>query len=366
MCPACELILNEEAVSGQYEVKEPTLVRALMGEAQSAGTAAPDERPSYPASERETTAKGAAPMDAHTFPVVTVGLDVALAPLHPFEAYVVSFVTGTQPVPEIAQGAKLKQVEVEAVLRSLVERQVVALELRLPAELADQPPAPSPAAEPRPLPVEFVQPIPKRAPTVDLPREAAEARGPRAASPAGPAGAKLGSLPVPPVLTPSAPSPAKATGTTPSAVPPQKPLESKRLYQPSPGFSPSRATRTPSLQVLPDRGVSTTPPERPEAVLQKAIALERAGDVGAAVELLERAIARFKKPAPLYNKLAIIILNQFRDHDRAEELLKKAVELEPDNAVYQQNLLKVVTLAASRTRKKNVGLGFFARLLRKK
>ncbi|MHB8876507.1 MAG: tetratricopeptide repeat protein, partial [Myxococcaceae bacterium] len=72
---------------------------------------------------------------------------------------------------------------------------------------------------------------------------------------------------------------------------------------------------------------------------------------------------RFKKPGPLYNKLAVIVLNQRHDYARAEELLKKALEQEPDNAVYQQNLFKVVGLAAS-AEKKEPGGGFFSRLRR--
>jgi tetratricopeptide (TPR) repeat protein len=125
--------------------------------------------------------------------------------------------------------------------------------------------------------------------------------------------------------------------------------------------APAHAALAPPIRTVPIRPPPPAPIERPESILQKAISLEQSGDVDGAIKVLERAISRFKKPGPLYNKLAVIVLNQGKDYSRSEELLKKALEHEPDNAVYQQNLFKVVALAATSDNKKRSG-GFFARL----
>ena len=82
-------------------------------------------------------------------------------------------------------------------------------------------------------------------------------------------------------------------------------------------------------------------------VLERVVALEKSGEVAKAIQLLELGIARVAKPAPLYNRLALILVDRQRDYRRAEALLQKAVNLEPGNAVYQQNLFRVISLAAS-------------------
>ncbi|HZN93867.1 MAG TPA: tetratricopeptide repeat protein, partial [Myxococcales bacterium] len=141
--------------------------------------------------------------------------------------------------------------------------------------------------------------------------------------------------------------------------------------------------------MTPARGapVPTPPPIRPkpsqlqapsamaaapkaESVLERAISLERRGEVDGAIHVLKRAITQVKEPAALCNKLALILVNQRRDFHQAEELLNKAIELEPDNAVYQQNLFKVVGLAAERRENRSStpskgGGGFFSKLLKK-
>jgi tetratricopeptide (TPR) repeat protein len=77
------------------------------------------------------------------------------------------------------------------------------------------------------------------------------------------------------------------------------------------------------------------------------VRLEREGQVDRAIELLKRGLSKASAPAPLYNKLALILVSQRKDYLEAAELLERAVELEPRNAVFQQNLLKVVGMAAS-------------------
>ena len=80
--------------------------------------------------------------------------------------------------------------------------------------------------------------------------------------------------------------------------------------------------------------------------IEKALELERSGKWREAVEILETAIHRTRAPAPLFNRLAIFVAKYQRDFLEAERLLNRALELEPDNAVYEENLVKVVALAS--------------------
>jgi type IV pilus assembly protein PilB len=109
-----------------------------------------------------------------------------------------------------------------------------------------------------------------------------------------------------------------------------------------------------------------------ESVLERAISLERRGEVEGAIHVLKRAITQVKEPAALCNKLALILVNQRKDYRQAEELLNKAIELEPQNDVYQQNLFKIVSMAAERkeirspgSSSSKAGGGFFSKLLKK-
>ncbi|MHB8877641.1 MAG: hypothetical protein ACYC8T_28450, partial [Myxococcaceae bacterium] len=338
MCGNCDLILNPTAASGEYRVKEPTIVRALLSITGNAPSGeAPAERPAYPKVDRETTLKIAAPMDMQTFPRVIADLDIALAPLHAFEAYVISFLNGAQAVPEIARAAKIKQVEVEAVLRSLLERKLVELEHRLPEEAraaapVQEPPAAIVAPESATAPVQDsvtggppdgaaapVQASPEPAPAVPepaLPQTGPVRRRPAKSTlvtapstpPPPPSAASPADKPPPPVLTPGPapkpPSPGEAAQIAPVVVSPS--LRSERWpragtraadvpRQPTPAAAPApapepvpHAALAPALRVIPVRQAAAPPVERPESVLQKAIALEREGDVEGAVQVLER------------------------------------------------------------------------------
>ena len=66
--------------------------------------------------------------------------------------------------------------------------------------------------------------------------------------------------------------------------------------------------------------------------------------------MLRTAISRAPNPAPLYNRLALVILNQRKDARQAEELIQKAIELEPENPVFKANLVKVLGYAAIKGR----------------
>jgi len=86
-----------------------------------------------------------------------------------------------------------------------------------------------------------------------------------------------------------------------------------------------------------------------DGIIQRAVQLERSGRIEEAIELLEVAISKIPKPAPLYNRLGMILLNQRQDYARATKLFQKAADLEPDNSTYMMNLYTVLSLKADVT-----------------
>ncbi|WP_426747597.1 hypothetical protein VZQ01_09330 [Myxococcus faecalis] len=86
-----------------------------------------------------------------------------------------------------------------------------------------------------------------------------------------------------------------------------------------------------------------------EDVLQRVIRLEQAGRWAEAIELLERGIGLLPHPAPLYNRLGMILLNHHRDYERATALFQKASDLAPENNLYTMNLYSVMCLRADAT-----------------
>ncbi|MFB1480315.1 hypothetical protein [Corallococcus sp. RDP092CA] len=100
----------------------------------------------------------------------------------------------------------------------------------------------------------------------------------------------------------------------------------------------------------------TVPPASPpkgedtrEEVLQRVVRLEQAGKLAEALDLLERSIGLLPKPAPLYNRMGMILLNHQRDYERASAFFQKASDLEPENSVYTMNLYSVLALTAEAT-----------------
>ncbi|MBZ4335454.1 general secretion pathway protein GspE [Corallococcus sp. AS-1-12] len=86
-----------------------------------------------------------------------------------------------------------------------------------------------------------------------------------------------------------------------------------------------------------------------EEVLQRVVRLEQAGKMAEALDLLERSIGLLQKPAPLYNRMGMILLNHQRDYERASAFFQKASDLEPENSVYTMNLYSVLALTAEAT-----------------
>jgi tetratricopeptide (TPR) repeat protein len=162
---------------------------------------------------------------------------------------------------------------------------------------------------------------------------------------------------------------------TPLGNPPARPALPPRAPPPSPAPPPSSATPVPTpfpagqaagfrvlsrteAQKVADRAPPPPPPSpaapaappkkisEADNILSTAGNMERRGDVAGAIYVLKRGIAQLPRPGPLYNKLALILIHQRRDYRQAEELLHRALALEPENEVYEKNLYKVVTLAA--------------------
>ncbi|WP_223638564.1 general secretion pathway protein GspE [Corallococcus sp. EGB] len=120
------------------------------------------------------------------------------------------------------------------------------------------------------------------------------------------------------------------------------------------------AARAPAPRQAPMPAVTAKPPPVPpapaarvedprEEVLQRVVRLEQAGKLAEALDLLERSIGLLPKPAPLYNRMGMILLNHQRDYERASAFFQKASDLEPENSVYTMNLYSVLALNAEAT-----------------
>ncbi|WP_254623536.1 hypothetical protein [Myxococcus sp. CA033] len=475
-CEFCGLLLDPEQASGEYIVTEPTIVRALLSPPQRSRTMeVPRPPPQRPAPQDLATARFTVPMDADTVPHLRAGLNIALQPLHPFEAHIASFVDGVHAVPQLALAARLPEIEVKVVLKALLERGVLELrrapgspprrsrtdELPVldgsefltpeapafddvepstiqddevptltgerpavlmalgaeedlsPMALGDEEPFAPPAPRPtRSTTSGGAHPSAPSQPTRAMRPGVAQA--PRASgftehvtfpgAPAPPAkehpsAARPGPPPLPatartgpPPATRSAPSGlggstrvvAPATAAPPVAsrpAPAPHVTASSVPTLPASPFPPSAASPPPTLAPLaPERAprpmrptmpldapapVSTT--QTPEDFLQRAVRLERGGHVDRAIEVLTKGIDRAPEAAALHSKLALILVHQRKDYVRAARLLERAVELEPGNTVFQQNLLKVAALsAASAGQGKERKPGLFARLTGKR
>ncbi len=341
-CARCELLLNPEATI-EIVVSEPSVVRALLGPAQPNPTGefpipvVKSAKGRVPLGDEVVTAEFLAPVGPQLVPRIVAGLDVA-GKLDGFEAYIASFIDGAQGTTAIATVARVAEIEVQAVLRTLRERRVIDI-------------VPRPASVPRAGPAALkaaISPGRRAARRDDATSQTFAAPPPRRSPPVVPAGAHVA------VSSTEAPRPAQAPQL---AQPP-----------PMPRFAPASKVEAPPP---PRRMVPLDAPvpgqDREENVLQHAVALERSGEIDGAIHVLKRGIARVKNPAALYNRLALILLHQRRDYREAEELLRQALEVEPDHPVYQQNLFKVIALAAAgskRPERKSGGL--LDRIIRRK
>ncbi len=287
-CDRCELLLvrNPEDLPERDNV---SLVRALI--------CVPDRKPtqavpSSPQQEKTRAYKYAPDAPIPTMiPAITTGLDLAMRPLNPFEAYILSFVDGRTTLKDLSHVTNLSVIEMRAVFESLSERGIVRVEkLEEKKAEAKRPTAAPETRAPKPGP-----PVPGGPPT-PIPKASPRATKPAVASP-------------PVASTPAAGTPVASPATHPGA-----------------NGDPAA-----------------------ENILQRVVALERNGKMEEAVELLEQGISQLRSPAPLYNRLGLILLNQRRDYTRSAKLFQKAADLDPDNSIYMMNLYSVLSLSADAT-----------------
>lgn len=83
--------------------------------------------------------------------------------------------------------------------------------------------------------------------------------------------------------------------------------------------------------------------------LQVALRMEQNGRMDEAIRFLERSIGQSPDAASLYNRLGIILMRERGDYRRAEQMIRKATELVPDNKVYATNLQQVLSRHAMKS-----------------
>lgn len=107
---------------------------------------------------------------------------------------------------------------------------------------------------------------------------------------------------------------------------------------------------------------------RAKLLYDKATTAERLGNVDEAILLLEQALGE-AKDAAYFNRLGVLLATRKREFQRAQELLEEALKRSPGNATYEQNMGKILQLAAKaevearedRGPKKRGLLGFLGR-----
>jgi hypothetical protein len=101
--------------------------------------------------------------------------------------------------------------------------------------------------------------------------------------------------------------------------------------------APAKKTRTTeSPRTVPPRlGIEDVDAQ---GALQVALQMEQGGRQEEAVAYLERAIARSPDAAPLYNRLAVILMRDFEEFERAEQLMLQALKLAVGHPVFTRNL----------------------------
>lgn len=121
---------------------------------------------------------------------------------------------------------------------------------------------------------------------------------------------------------------------------------------PAPVATPARAqAKAPEPTEAPPRRASAEAERQAASALQIALRMEQGGRLDEAVRYLEKSIAQSPEAPSLYNRLAIILMRERADLKRAESLLQKAVDLDPDNEVFAKNLKQVVQQRALRTKR---------------
>lgn len=140
--------------------------------------------------------------------------------------------------------------------------------------------------------------------------------------------------------------------TSPEVKPGPAPASASPRIQPP----PPEPMAPPVPDAAPVKAASSSPgmaqprvQSQEDSIIQRAVQLERSGRIEEAIEVLEAGISKLPKPAPLLNRLGMILLNQRQDYGRATKLFQKAADLDPDNSAYMMNLYTVLSLKADAT-----------------
>lgn len=116
------------------------------------------------------------------------------------------------------------------------------------------------------------------------------------------------------------------------ARPPSQPAPMRPMSDPYRPPQPASASR---IVPKPTLGIDDVDAQ---GALQVALQMEQSGRLEEAVSYLERAISRSPDAAPLYNRLAVILMRDFDDLTQAEQLAVRALELSPGHPVFARNL----------------------------
>lgn len=118
-------------------------------------------------------------------------------------------------------------------------------------------------------------------------------------------------------------------------------------------FDPGNAVYLRALESLAQSPSSKRPEGRNQAreLYEAATEAENEGDYDEAIRLLEKAIG-LSKQAAFHNRLGVILAMKKAEFERALELVERAIELAPGNAIYERNLQKILGMAATKGMKK--------------
>jgi len=335
-CPRCELLLEGRFGDPVPQPKEVSIVRAMMERPQGTVSRKRPIPPADPITDPDLAAKT---MEFHipralneVLPRVVAGLTVNALSLTPFEAFVVYNIDGKTPGNQLRALLDLSEVELQAVLRSLESRGVIAME---PVPQKASSAAKPVRAKPPPAPPQ-TKPKMKAAPAASIPAAPPE----RPPMPA-PVKSKPGlGLPRPASVTDGAPMPKESDARIKVG---EGVARNKKVLD---ALKQVRKSTAPS-EPRPAEVAAQSPADiAAEGALQIAIRMEQDGRMDEAIRHLERSIAHSHDAAPLLNRLAIVLVRDRRDFREAERLLRRALELAPDHAVYKKNLVMVLAQAA--------------------
>ncbi len=401
LCANCELILDASQVIDR-PVTDVSVVRRML-EAPQRGMTSGKPNPKPPRSSPTEGLEGPTRKlelgpELSGVPVVVATLTGRPVQLSEFEAWVVSLIDGLSDAVGLAKIAGVREFELRVVLRTLQEKHIIDFadeplsdadldmpqvlgtldeeeEMQTAPGLPDSPhfgansdrrdgrfvaPPSKAASHPNipPMPEHLPLAPPRAAVVMPPPQEPVTGRrGPiiragRAAVPVVSApSTALGGTGVPPAARPLSSRPPAPPLPKPERTDPRiaysgnvnrKVLDALKKVKRADGL----ATAAPGPQrELADHAVADV---LARDTLQVALRMEQGGRLDEAIRFLEKSIAQSPDAASLYNRLGIILMRERADYRRAETLIRKAIELAPDNSIYSTNLQQVLSNQALR------------------